>query len=71
MKFSCSKTGLKFDILAKLAFGPPYRFYANETYIYVESKTIKYKSRIFIIETRNEKKSTAIFVNKLMLNFIN
>ena len=31
MKFLGSKTGLKAEILAKLAHGPPYRFYANET----------------------------------------
>ena len=30
MKFLGSKTGLKSEILAKLAYGPPYRFYANE-----------------------------------------
>ena len=32
MKFLGSKTGLKSEILAKLAYGPPYRFYANEPY---------------------------------------
>ena len=35
MKFLGSKTGLKSEILAKLAYGPPYRFYANEPYIYI------------------------------------
>ena len=37
MKFLGSKTGLKSEILAKLAYGPPYRFYANEPYIHLNT----------------------------------
>ena len=51
IKFLGSKAGLKIEILAKLAYGPPYRFYANEANIYINVRLCEHATVIMVQST--------------------